>query len=155
MPKTVSHGSQFTGLKNIKSANLRSPKESESLQSAIFTTTDKRTLGKYSRFDKKMSYDIDTSKISSLKNIANIGKDKVISSNNPPKKLVSSLDTAIKNAGTKREARQLNNFKNPNERAKELLDRTGLVKTEKMQVEATGGVVLMPPKQVTQEDDDS
>jgi hypothetical protein len=39
--------------------------------------------------------------------------------------------------------------------AKELLDRTGLVKTEKMQVEATGGVVLMPPKQVIQEDDDS
>jgi hypothetical protein len=38
--------------------------------------------------------------------------------------------------------------------AKELLDRTGLVKTEKMQVEATGGVVLMPPKQVEQEDDD-
>ena len=39
--------------------------------------------------------------------------------------------------------------------AKELLDRTGLVKTEKMQVEATGGVVLMPHKQVTQEEDDS
>ena len=39
--------------------------------------------------------------------------------------------------------------------AKELLDRTGLVKTEKMQVEASGGVVLMPPKQVQQEDDDS
>lgn len=39
--------------------------------------------------------------------------------------------------------------------AKELLDRSGLVKTEKMQVEATGGVVLMPPKQVTQEEDDS
>jgi len=39
--------------------------------------------------------------------------------------------------------------------AKELLDRTGLVKTEKMQVEATGGVVLMPPKQIAQEDDDS
>jgi phage terminase small subunit len=37
--------------------------------------------------------------------------------------------------------------------AKELLDRTGLVKTEKMQVEAKGGVMLMPPKQV-QEDDD-
>ena len=30
--------------------------------------------------------------------------------------------------------------------AKEMLDRTGLVKTEKMQVEATGGVMLMPPK---------
>jgi lysozyme family protein len=38
--------------------------------------------------------------------------------------------------------------------AKELLDRTGLVKTEKMQVEAKGGVMLMPPKQVAQEDDD-
>ena len=31
--------------------------------------------------------------------------------------------------------------------AKELLDRTGLVKTEKMQVESTGGVMLLPPKQ--------
>jgi hypothetical protein len=37
--------------------------------------------------------------------------------------------------------------------AKELLDRTGLIKTEKVQVEATGGVMLMPPKN-TQEDDD-
>ena len=36
--------------------------------------------------------------------------------------------------------------------AKELLDRTGLVKTEKMQVESTGGVMLMPVKNV-QEDD--
>ena len=31
--------------------------------------------------------------------------------------------------------------------AKDLLDRTGLVKTEKMLVESTGGVMLMPPKQ--------
>ena len=30
--------------------------------------------------------------------------------------------------------------------AKELLDRTGLVKTEKLQVEAKGGVMLMPVK---------
>ena len=36
--------------------------------------------------------------------------------------------------------------------AKELLDRTGLVKTEKMQVEATGGVMLMPAKK-TEEDE--
>ena len=36
--------------------------------------------------------------------------------------------------------------------AKELLDRTGLVKTEKMQVESTGGVMLMPPKK--QEEDE-
>jgi len=37
--------------------------------------------------------------------------------------------------------------------AKELLDRTGLVKTEKMQVESTGGVMLMPIKNVQAEDD--
>ena len=37
--------------------------------------------------------------------------------------------------------------------AKELLDRTGLVKTEKMQVEASGGVMLMPPKAIVKEDD--
>ena len=36
--------------------------------------------------------------------------------------------------------------------AKELLDRTGLIKTEKVQVEASGGVMLMPTKQ-TQEND--
>ena len=36
--------------------------------------------------------------------------------------------------------------------AKELLDRTGLVKTEKMQVEASGGVMLMPPKAVVEDD---
>tara|TARA_R110000765_G_scaffold308390_1_gene402072 strand:+ start:157 stop:531 length:375 start_codon:yes stop_codon:yes gene_type:complete len=37
--------------------------------------------------------------------------------------------------------------------AKELLDRTGLVKTEKMQVESTGGVMLMPVKNVSKEDE--
>ena len=35
--------------------------------------------------------------------------------------------------------------------AKELLDRSGLVKTEKMQVESTGGVMLMPVKQTEEE----
>ena len=37
--------------------------------------------------------------------------------------------------------------------AKELLDRTGLIKTEKVQVEATGGVMLMPPKAAVEEDE--
>jgi len=37
--------------------------------------------------------------------------------------------------------------------AKELLDRTGLVKTEKMHVEASGGVMLMPPKATVEDDD--
>ena len=36
--------------------------------------------------------------------------------------------------------------------AREILDRTGLVKTEKMQVEAAGGVMLMPPKAPTNDD---
>jgi len=36
--------------------------------------------------------------------------------------------------------------------AKELLDRTGLIKTEKVQVEATGGVMLMPPKAASEDD---
>ena len=37
--------------------------------------------------------------------------------------------------------------------AKELLDRTGLVKTEKMHVEASGGVMLMPPKAIVEDDE--
>src|SRR5210317_1884129 len=36
--------------------------------------------------------------------------------------------------------------------AKEVMDRVGIVKSEKVQVEATGGVMLLPPKRV--EDDD-
>jgi hypothetical protein len=39
--------------------------------------------------------------------------------------------------------------------AKELLDRTGIVKTDKVQVESKGGIMLMPPKvAVVEEDDD-
>ena len=37
--------------------------------------------------------------------------------------------------------------------AKELLDRVGLVKTEKLTVEASGGVMLMPPKAPAEDDD--
>ena len=37
--------------------------------------------------------------------------------------------------------------------AKELLDRTGLVKTEKLQVETSGGVMLMPPKAIVTVDE--
>ena len=35
--------------------------------------------------------------------------------------------------------------------SKELLDRVGLVKTEKVQVESTGGVMLIPPKKTEEE----
>lgn len=37
--------------------------------------------------------------------------------------------------------------------AKELLDRTGLIKTEKVQVEASGGVMLMPAKAKVEDED--
>jgi len=37
--------------------------------------------------------------------------------------------------------------------AKELLDRTGLIKTEKVQVEAAGGVMLMPAKAKVEDED--
>ena len=37
--------------------------------------------------------------------------------------------------------------------AKEVLDRIGLIKTEKLQVEASGGVILLPPKNPVEEDD--
>jgi phage terminase small subunit len=36
--------------------------------------------------------------------------------------------------------------------AKEVMDRIGIIKSEKVQVEATGGVMLLPPKRT--EDDD-
>jgi DNA-binding Lrp family transcriptional regulator len=36
--------------------------------------------------------------------------------------------------------------------AKEVMDRVGIIKSEKIQVEATGGVMLLPPKR-TEEDD--
>ena len=35
--------------------------------------------------------------------------------------------------------------------AKDLLDRSGLVKTEKLQVESSGGVMLLPPKNESDE----
>jgi len=35
--------------------------------------------------------------------------------------------------------------------AKDLLDRVGLVKTEKVQVEATNGLMILPPKDSSEE----
>ena len=36
--------------------------------------------------------------------------------------------------------------------AKELLDRSGLVKTEKLQVESSGGIMLLPAKNTSDDD---
>lgn len=38
--------------------------------------------------------------------------------------------------------------------AKDLLDRVGLVKTEKVQVEASGGIMVLPPKDKAVNEDD-
>jgi len=37
--------------------------------------------------------------------------------------------------------------------AKDLLDRSGIIKSEKMQVESAGGVFILPPKAVIEDDD--
>ena len=38
--------------------------------------------------------------------------------------------------------------------AKDLLDRSGIIKSEKMQVESSGGVFILPPKAEIEDDDD-
>jgi hypothetical protein len=38
--------------------------------------------------------------------------------------------------------------------AKDLLDRAGLGKTDKVQIESTGGIMLLPPKDVNRDDDE-
>jgi hypothetical protein len=116
MPKTVLHGRSYPGreLKEIKSANAMSPKPNEGLQSGIFTTTDDMLARKYAvSYGKNTGvYKLDTSKISSFKNLKNIGKDKVIKSYKPSKKFKKSLDDAILNANSKKESKILSNFKN-------------------------------------------
>lgn len=38
--------------------------------------------------------------------------------------------------------------------AKDLLDRSGIIKSEKIQVHSTGGVMILPPKEKIEEDDE-
>lgn len=37
--------------------------------------------------------------------------------------------------------------------AKEVMDRVGIIKSEKIQVESTGGVMILPPKRTEEHDD--
>jgi|TARA_R110000744_G_scaffold207948_2_gene326651 hypothetical protein len=39
--------------------------------------------------------------------------------------------------------------------AKDLLDRSGIIKSERLQVQSSGGVMILPPKETLDEDDDS
>jgi hypothetical protein len=109
MPKTVIHGSSVKGLKEIKSSNARVSKPNEGLQSSIYTTKRGGLSSDYGF--KGQEYPLDTSSLSSLKNIASVGKNKVINSRRPPKKLLKELDIAINNAPPK-EAKNLKMFKN-------------------------------------------
>lgn len=38
--------------------------------------------------------------------------------------------------------------------AKDLLDRSGIIKTERVQVHSSGGVMILPPKEKLEEDDE-
>jgi hypothetical protein len=110
MPKEVIHGSSVKGLKEIKSANAMVRKPNEGLQSGIYTSKRGGISADYGFQGKE--YPIDTSDISSFKNLVSIGKDKVINSKRPPKKFRISLDNAIKNTSSKKEVNELTRFKN-------------------------------------------
>ena len=110
MPKEVIHGSRVKNLKEIKAANTMVSKPSEGLQSAIYTTKRGGASANYGFQGKQ--YPIDTSDISSIKNLISIGKNKVIDSRKPPKKFKVALDNAIKNTSSKKEINELIRFKN-------------------------------------------
>ena len=117
MPKEVIHGSSVKNLREIKAANAMVSKPNEGLQSAIYTSKRGGLSSDYGF--QGTQYPIDTSDISSIQNIINLGKNKVINSNRPPKKFLKSLESAIKNAkkninskSSRKEARELTYFKN-------------------------------------------
>ena len=98
VPKTVFHGSPPSRekLTEITSANFRMPNPSERLQSAIFTTTDKRLARKYGSYDPENVYEIDLSDVSKLQNLLNIGKNQVLNTSKPNSKFINNLDRKIK-----------------------------------------------------------
>ena len=96
-------------LKEIKAANAMVSKPNEGLQSAIYTSKRGGLSSDYGFQGKQ--YPIDTSDISSIQNIINLGKNKVINSKRPPVKFKTSLDNAIKNTKSKKEVNELTRFK--------------------------------------------
>ena len=65
-----------------------------------------------------------------------------------PNTVLSEITTGIKDDPTELGIRDKLNA------AKDLLDRSGIIKSEKMQVESSGGVFILPPKAVIEDDDD-
>jgi len=113
MPKVVTHGSTTKNLKEIETASFRAIKETgktnEGLQSGIYTS---RPGGMSSSYGKNGEvYPIDTSKLSNIKNIVNIGRDKILNTARVPKSLYKKLDKEINVSINKRGNHSLKNFK--------------------------------------------
>ena len=117
MPKSVAHGSQYKGLKEIKSASTQAMeqvgKTNEGLQAGIYTSKPSGIATYYGK-DGQV-YTIDTSNIS--KNaLFKIGKDKVLDTSKVPQSLIQTLNRKIDDLTaatppTSREAFSLKNFK--------------------------------------------
>ena len=115
MPKSVVHGSQYKGLKEIKSSSAQAleqvGKTNEGLQAGIYTSKPSGIATYYGR-DGQV-YTIDTSNISRGA-LFNFGKDKVLNTSNVPDSLIQTLNRKINDltvTGPTREAASLNRFK--------------------------------------------
>jgi|13_taG_2_1085334.scaffolds.fasta_scaffold01289_5 hypothetical protein len=125
VPKTVYHGTtpMNRGITEIKSANLRLSSPNERLQSAIFTAKGKQDAFKYARYDDKNLFKIDMSDVSKLQNLLKVGKNQILNTSKPNKKLIKKLDNEIAKFSTansktvlgqdaKLKAKLLTDFKN-------------------------------------------
>ena len=115
MPQSVTHGSQYKGLGEIKSASAQAMeqvgKTNEGLQAGIYTSKPGGIATQYGK-DGQV-YTIDTSNIS--KNaLFKMGKDKVLNTAKVPDSLIQTLNRKIDDltvAGPTRESSSLKNFK--------------------------------------------
>jgi hypothetical protein len=115
MPKSVTHGSQYKGLRQIKSASAQAMeqvgKTNEGLQAGIYTSKPGGIATQYGK-DGQV-YTIDTSNIS--KNaLFKMGKDKVLNTSKVPDSLIQTLNRKIDDltvAGPTKESFSLEIFK--------------------------------------------
>lgn len=115
MPQSVTHGSQYKGLSEIKSASAQAMeqvgKTNEGLQAGIYTSKPGGIATQYGK-DGQV-YTIDTSNIS--KNaLFKIGKDKVLNTSKVPDSLIQTLNRKIDDltvAGPTKESFSLEIFK--------------------------------------------
>jgi hypothetical protein len=98
-PKQVTHGGS-PNLKKVTNAFDRYYKETgyknPNLQAGVFAARDKGGHAQYTKAPGKQGYDLDTSSVSSVKNIVS-KKGKVLNFTKPPKSLNKVFDKAITN----------------------------------------------------------